>query len=308
MVKCKICDEYETDDLRGFAAHIFYRHDIKMKDYYDKFIKTENEGICLTCDKPTKFKGYSYGYHDYCCNGCQCRSEERLIKSRNTCLKNYGVDNPSQSKIVKQKKIQTSIKNWDVNCPLQSSTIQDKSRQTSLNKYGTESPNQSTVVKLKQRHSQLKKYDGIGFGSDIIKSKIEKTCVDRYGVDNYSKTDECKAIARNNFSRFNKFGFPSKGMNEDQIFDSLVSLIKNDILRDQIIGGFYPDGVILDLNIIIEIDESYHEKEWAIKHDKKKNDAYHSLGYKVIRINECEWLHNPINTNQKFLVEMGDLI
>jgi len=300
MDKCKICDEYEINDLRGFAAHLFQCHKFRMKDYYDKFIKTKNDGICLTCGSLTNFKGYRYGYYDYCSRKCQCRSKECLLKNRITCNKRYGVDNPSQSIIVKHKKIKTSIKNWGVECPLQSKIIQNKSKKTSLENYGTSSPNQSEEVKLKQKLSCVKKYGGVGFGSDIIRLKIEKSCLKKYGVDNYSKTDKCKDIARKNFARFNIFGFPGKGLNEDIIIEQLQFIVQNNILRNQIIGGFYPDGLVEHLDLIIEIDESYHRKPWAILHDKKKNEIYNDLGYIVFRIKESEWLSDSEPIIQKF--------
>lgn len=47
---CEICKNEFKD-----KQHITRFHKISLKDYYDTYLKRENEGICLCCGKETKF-------------------------------------------------------------------------------------------------------------------------------------------------------------------------------------------------------------------------------------------------------------
>ena len=62
---CKICNE----EVECLSKHL-RSHKILTKEYYDKYIKQENEGICLYCGKETRFIGLMYGYRKHCSNKC----------------------------------------------------------------------------------------------------------------------------------------------------------------------------------------------------------------------------------------------
>lgn len=66
---CQICRK-EVKNLNGLTQHIRKIHKLKTKDYYDKYIKTDEEGICPCCGSNTKFN--KFGYRRFCskrCNG-----------------------------------------------------------------------------------------------------------------------------------------------------------------------------------------------------------------------------------------------
>ena len=52
MLQCKICNK-EINSYTGLASHINKIHKISTKDYYIKYLKQENEGICPVCGKDT---------------------------------------------------------------------------------------------------------------------------------------------------------------------------------------------------------------------------------------------------------------
>lgn len=60
--KCAICN----NSFYKFIKHLKNEHNISDKDYYDTYIKTEDEGICLVCGKPTKYISFSRGYQKHC--------------------------------------------------------------------------------------------------------------------------------------------------------------------------------------------------------------------------------------------------
>ena len=47
---CEICKE-NFANLNGLSHHIKKTHKLEQKEYYDKFIKKPDEGICPCCGK-----------------------------------------------------------------------------------------------------------------------------------------------------------------------------------------------------------------------------------------------------------------
>lgn len=76
-------------------------------------------------------------YH--CSRKCVANDPKIKNKRRKTCKKNYGVDNPSQSKEIMDKKRNTCRKNYGVDYPLQSKIINERAKNTMLDKYGVDS-------------------------------------------------------------------------------------------------------------------------------------------------------------------------
>jgi G:T-mismatch repair DNA endonuclease (very short patch repair protein) len=61
--KCSLCD-WEGNKL---TSHLKRTHNLTRKEYYDKFLKKENEGHCLSCGKETSFsERWQRGYHMFC--------------------------------------------------------------------------------------------------------------------------------------------------------------------------------------------------------------------------------------------------
>jgi hypothetical protein len=61
--------------------HVFILHKIVSKDYYDKFLKKDNEGICKVCGNPAKYKNITEGYREFCSTVCSYtdRNQSRRI-------------------------------------------------------------------------------------------------------------------------------------------------------------------------------------------------------------------------------------
>ena len=70
-------------------------------------------------------------------------------------LKQYGVENPSQSSKIQEKKRQTFLENYGVENPFQSEEIKNKIKKTNLEKYGVENPGQSPEIQEKKRHNRI---------------------------------------------------------------------------------------------------------------------------------------------------------
>lgn len=76
-IRCCLCNKQFTT-IQSFSNHLGLAHKIDKnhkKDYYDKYMKQENEGTCLKCGKPTHFQSLNKGYTRYCCRSCQVSAQ-----------------------------------------------------------------------------------------------------------------------------------------------------------------------------------------------------------------------------------------
>ena len=167
-IVCEICGNKFKSQL-AISCHISNKHHVDLKDYYDKYIKQDGEGICKTCGKPTKFDKMSKGYRRFCCYSCATKNNETQEKMKATNIQKYGVPNAFMADEVKEKMKQTCLERYGVEYASQSEDFQDRVNKTNLEKYNVKRPAQSTV----------------------IMEKMKQTCLERYGVDNYRKTAEC---------------------------------------------------------------------------------------------------------------------
>lgn len=159
---------------------------------------------CEVCGKPVKFKGFEKGYPKTCGRACTARHPEYKLKSKQTCLEKYGVDNPRKSLEVKLKAVATC-----------------------LEKYGVESPNQLKEVKIKQKLSKTQKYGNPNYcNPEAIKrtkklrygdptynnrEKSKQTCFERYGVEHTTQIDDMKIKSkRTKLLRYGDSGYTNR--------------------------------------------------------------------------------------------------
>lgn len=154
---CKICG-LESVNNNGLISHITQKHKLSSKNYYDKFFKKENEGICSNpeCNNPTKFIKLSKGYHKTC--SVKCGAKVSSTKSRATRYKKNGDGH------------------W-----LSKEVIDNLSKIASET---AERRNKENLENLKQKYNITD--DTITSISQIqqIKNKKEQTNIEKYGVKN----------------------------------------------------------------------------------------------------------------------------
>ena len=95
-IKCELCkDNIRFKTLRGLSYHIATIHkDTNIKEYYDKYFKKENEGICPITNHETIFMNLIKGYHKYYKKGTNSLDPLIQEKKKETLFKNFGVCNP----------------------------------------------------------------------------------------------------------------------------------------------------------------------------------------------------------------------
>lgn len=131
---CKICGQ-KFDNAKSFSNHLTRNHKILSKDYYDKYVKSDNEGICKICGNPTNFKNLTVGYRTYCCNECSRKDKDIYKKLKNTNIERYGVS-----------------------CSLANIDIRQKAKETKRERYGDENYCNSARIKLRYEEKTLQKF------------------------------------------------------------------------------------------------------------------------------------------------------
>jgi len=313
-MKCQICGR-ECNGWISLSGHISHFHKIQLKEYYDKYLKKEGEGVCLECGKETRLHRISNGYSRYCSRKCSNQSETTKQKSKQTNLINLGVENASQSPKIKKQKIETSQIHFGTDHPIQSEIVQNKSKETSRNNYGEDHFMKTKKGKEKVRQGCLKNLgiDNIFKDVEYIKkctfSKlgvdnifkdveyIKKCNIKKWGVSNWAQTDEGKECSRITMVKRIESGrkdskkfSPIHGKNEDSVFNIIQPQISYTLETDQTLFGFWPDWLISILKLEIEFDEEGHK--YNLKDDKERDQIFMKNDYTVLRIKESDWFEN----------------
>ena len=205
-------------------------------------------------------------------------------------MKKYGVENPSQNIIIKNKKIETSLKNWGVEYPSQLMEFKKIKEETSIKNWGTKSPLQN----------------------DEIKYKIRQTCLKNWGVEYPMQNKDIMEKQIKSSYLKKEYILPSNKIIEMQGYENLALdelIINEKIDESDIITGcknvpviwyndetgkkhrHYVDIFILSQNRCIEVKSTWTAK----KHEHNiflKQNAAKELGYKY----EI-WVYN--NKNDK---------
>ncbi|MCQ2210871.1 MAG: hypothetical protein MJZ34_11310 [Paludibacteraceae bacterium] len=184
-MNCLICQK-EFDSIRHLSLHL-KSHKMGSREYYDKFLKKEFEGIC-TCGNETKFLDLTNGYQRFCCSRCANTNEETKEKNKNA--HDY-------------------------------KSILEKSKKTKLKRYG----NETYTNTEKMKNTSNERYGGIGFGVkeikekalepygvdnffqlESVKEKSKKTKLERYGNETYQNREQ---IEKTNIAKYG-YNTPSK--------------------------------------------------------------------------------------------------
>ena len=124
---CEECNKtYRT--LSALTTHIRHSHNKQYKEYFDKWIRENNDGLCKICGKEAIFSNIDYGYRSGCCKDHMNKWNQIQIKK--AVQNKYGVDNIFQCEEIKDKMKETYNKKYGVDYNHQNIGIMKKSLQT----------------------------------------------------------------------------------------------------------------------------------------------------------------------------------
>lgn len=153
------------------------------------------EGKCLTCSNNfNKIFRSMIKFGAYC---IECANTNKLIKTKNTCNKKYGFDNPKKVKKFVDKGIQTNIEKYNVPHPMHCELFKKKQKETMIINHGVEYPLQNKNIMKKVQDTNMERY-GTQFVTQNkeIKEKMKKTTLERYGVEHPMKSSIVKEIQK----------------------------------------------------------------------------------------------------------------
>lgn len=199
-IYCQHCQKQTKYGIDTFARwHLKKEHNMTMKEYYDLYMKKENEEFCKMCGEHCGWENSTKGYYTYCSPECMRidpewqeshkagvnaqDKEAALEKRRATCKDKYGTDNVSQNEVVKQKMFGTNKERYGSHVTLGLSQVKE-ARNKALD-------DNSEEINDKR----------IAWWSEDNKQKVNKTRITtllkRYGVENLFSTEEMKEQIRN---------------------------------------------------------------------------------------------------------------
>ena len=121
---CQICNKYYDK----IGAHVRKIHKLEHKEYYDKYLKSENEGICPVCGKETSFRRITAGYRHHCSVSCSSADPNVQVKNRATTMERYGVEHNWNKGKLREKQEETMMKKYGVKHNWQSSDLRSKEK------------------------------------------------------------------------------------------------------------------------------------------------------------------------------------
>lgn len=158
------------------------------------------------CSNFVKFKNSKIGYLSYC--STKCVSSDPNIKKikMDKSILTYGTKTPSESKLIKDRIIETNNKKYGGNSPMSSIIIQDKSKKTLMHNWGVDCPSHNTEILSRRIES---------FKNSNFKENFKKTCMDKYGVDHHWKNNDIHSKTIDSFYKSYKDRIKSK-IDEDK--------------------------------------------------------------------------------------------
>jgi hypothetical protein len=276
----------ECNSYSSLSRHLGVSHGISgsgLEDYYIKYIKSENDGVCKQCGKPTKFIRISTGYRPYCCK--QCYYEYVNGKTWDELLTHDGLIRMKNKKppSYTQERLKKMSEHFKKNNPMYNHEFKEKARlaitknhpmrgKTYEELYGKEKSDSLKKVRLKNYIETSKNLTGIhseearsNAKSNINREKVGrlcaydnvdgKTCYYCGGVANYITSKgkflcneyimKCPAIREKNRLRMIKNN-PIRDIDlRNRIFPNIYKgPTKPQIKLYDIVSSMFPDAVL----------------------------------------------------------------
>lgn len=240
----------------------------------------DRSNVCVECGKPTNFRKFAIGYHDYCSKQCAAHSKTRA------------------------KKISSSIKTSP-----KVVAGRERIKRANIAKYGVPYYYQTDEFKEKAAATKVERY-GDSFYNNMAKNEI--TCMKKYGV----RSLMCKPEFQERLQEIvlDKYGRCFPGVDEhSQAENDLRTAIENstDHAWPSAYGvlphGMELDGYCKELNAAFEYCGLYWHSE-RFKHrmyHRSKMTACDTLGIRLFTVFEDEWLNRQNQVTEFITSSVG---
>lgn len=205
-------------------------------------------------------------------------------KSKATCIEKYGVLNPAQSDEIKDKIKAANMDRYGATCSLQSDEIKRKAQEMSMAKYGVKNVFELPETQERIRQTNAAKYgEGNIAHTPEIAERIRATNFERYGVPYTTQVPE--VIAKMRESLYQNGSVPSSKA------EITMCALLHEMYGDVNCKDNYPvdrlnmdclvdvDGVLIDF----EYDGLYWHKDRE-DYDRRRNYYLIDKGYRIVRV------------------------
>lgn len=270
----------------------FLECEIKFSSYCRSGFK-DGEWLCKSC-KTKRTNLERWGVEN------PSQSEEVKERKKRTFIERWGVDHPSKSDVIAEKKVVSFMKKWRVENPFQSEEIKEIIKETNLSRWGVENPSQSDFIKSRKIKTLLEKW-GVDhpLKSEDIKSKVIKSNLKKFGVEWSLQSPEIKERIKT--TNLERWGVENPMLNND-ILDSL----KKSNLEKWGVEWFYQTEEFKSKSIISSVNKfgSSSFKKSDIFHQKTligSHKGYVKYLGESIHLFRCDLDHNfEIKTDNYF--------
>jgi hypothetical protein len=128
------------------------------------------------CDKKVNFINSTLGFREYCSKKC-ISSDPNIKKIKELkSLDKFGTKTPAESKLIKDKIIQTNQEKYGGNSPMSSEKIKEKSKEKLIKNWGVDNPSKSREIldrRVKSFKNNIEQY----------KNSYKETSLLKYGTE-----------------------------------------------------------------------------------------------------------------------------
>lgn len=205
----------EYNYIINFCQQHNLEHLLFKQKIYHTINNITNIILCKNpnCNNPVNYKNSTIGYHEYCSTKCISSDPNiKKVKEEKSILK-FGTKTPAESKIIKNKIIETNNQKYGGNSPMSNVFIKYKSKKTLMKNWGVDNPSKSKEF-LNKRIESFKNSD--------YKESYKKTSLEKYGVEHPWMNKEI------HFKTIEFFYKDYKKRIEDKIIDKNIIFIKFD--------------------------------------------------------------------------------
>ena len=325
-MKCLKCNA-EFKSAASLGTHLWKSHGMSSQEYYDTYLKSETDGKCAACGKPTSFKTIGQGYKKYCSRKCAAsdlandpeRNAHKVNAMKATCMQTYGVDNANKVAEFQQKRKDTIKELYGAEYYSQTEGYRKQYVDTMMERYGVDSYMKLPEFKEHLRQLNMKRL-GVPYRFNLNTAIASDTYRDMLAEYN------CELIEFINKKEIKfKCNYCGNTMVEQDLFikgrikldttpcsycrskDAWVSVME-DAVREYIEGlGFKTDHYDRDFldtygaDIVIESKKLIVEFDGVYWHTEKyhpspmyhlcKTMAAENKGYRLIHLFSTEWMH-----------------
>ena len=173
-------------------------------------LNPEKSAICGD-GKKRRFRNINIGWLGCGNRSCQSCISESIEKSKMTNLQRYGVENPMQNAVVKDKCVEsnkgnvlqriektkrTNLDRYGVDHYWKTKEGQDKRRASMLSRYGVENPSSSLDIRDKRNKTFDERFNGHPMKNQKIKDDLLRYFQETYNTHNPSCLPEVRARAK----------------------------------------------------------------------------------------------------------------